>query len=45
MEIVFSRSGKTLEWSDDYDSILELAEDNDIYPDYSRSRLSINLYF
>jgi uncharacterized protein len=35
MEIVFSKSGKTLEWNDDYDSILELAEDNDIYPDYS----------
>jgi uncharacterized protein len=35
MEIVFSKSGKTLNWSDADGSILDFAEANGINPDYS----------
>jgi uncharacterized protein len=35
IEIVFSKSGKTLNWSPDDGTILEFAEANDIYPDHS----------
>ncbi|AFY75096.1 flavodoxin reductase family protein [Synechococcus sp. PCC 7502] len=35
VEVVFNKSGKTLNWHPDDGSILELAEANDIYPDYS----------
>lgn len=35
IEIVFSKSGKTLEWSPADGTILEFAEANDIYPDHS----------
>jgi uncharacterized protein len=34
-EIVFSKSGKTLYWDPNDGSILDFAEENDIYPDYS----------
>lgn len=34
-EIIFTQSGKTLTWQDEYDSILEFAEANDLEPDYS----------
>ncbi len=35
IEIVFSKSGKTLNWSPDDGTILEFAEANEIYPDHS----------
>ncbi len=35
IEIVFSKSGKTLDWSPVDGTILEFAEANDIYPDHS----------
>ncbi|MEI6327712.1 MAG: 2Fe-2S iron-sulfur cluster-binding protein [Pseudanabaena sp. ELA645] len=35
IEIVFSKSGKTLNWSPSDSTILEFAEANDIYPDHS----------
>ncbi|PZO36662.1 MAG: oxidoreductase [Pseudanabaena frigida] len=35
IEIVFSKSGKTLNWSPADGTILEFAEANDIYPDHS----------
>jgi uncharacterized protein len=34
-EIVFTQSGKTLTWQDEYDSILEFAEANDLDPAYN----------
>ncbi len=35
IEVVFSRSGKTIHWNPDQGSILEFAEANDVYPDHS----------
>ncbi len=35
VEIVFNRSGKTFNWTPNDGSILEFAEENDIYPDNS----------
>lgn len=35
IEVVFSKSGKTLNWSHADGTILEFAEANDIYPDHS----------
>ncbi|PZV10798.1 MAG: oxidoreductase [Pseudanabaena sp.] len=35
IEIVFSKSGKTLDWNPSEGTILEFAEANDIYPDHS----------
>jgi uncharacterized protein len=34
-EIVFAKSGRTLAWEPEHDSILEFAEANDLNPDYS----------
>jgi uncharacterized protein len=34
-EIVFAKSGRALTWESEHDSILELAEANDLNPDYS----------
>ena len=34
-EIVFGKSGQTLTWESEHDSILEFAEANDLNPDYS----------
>jgi uncharacterized protein len=34
-EIVFARSGKTLTWESEHDSILEFAEAHELNPDYS----------
>jgi uncharacterized protein len=34
-EIVFAKSGRTLTWESEHDSILEFAEANDLNPDYS----------
>jgi uncharacterized protein len=35
MELVFNQSGQTLNWSFEDGTILEFAEENDIYPDHS----------
>jgi uncharacterized protein len=34
-EIIFTKSGKTLTWESDHDSILEFAEAHELNPDYS----------
>jgi uncharacterized protein len=35
MEVVFNQSGQTLNWSPEDGTILEFAEENDIYPEHS----------